>query len=175
MHFLLYYLTALFFDQKSSAIIATMICLLIGILVLVYFQSNRSSNIMIKNIDKALISKNLSERLAALKLIQQKQLDIADYPSYPELLQSPHPRERYWLAVAMAVSRSQKTFRDLLEVLEDKNTNVRSMAFQSLGIRNNRQAIGPILEKIRKSHDWYDQLYAYGALRSLGWKQKKLP
>jgi hypothetical protein len=175
LHFLLYYPTALFFGQKNSAIIASLMCLMIGILVLVYFQSNRSSNIQIKNIDEALNSKNLSVRIAALKLVQQKQLDVAEYRSYAELLQSPHPRERYWLAVAMAVSRSQKTFRDLIEVLDDKNTNVRSMAFQSLGARNNRQAIRPILEKIRTSHDWYDPLYAYGALRSLGWKQKKLP
>ena len=175
LHFLIYYLAALFFDQKNAAIIASLICLMIGIIALVYFQSNRSSHIQIKNINEALNSKNLSVRIAALKLAQQKQLDIADYPSYPELLQSPHPRERYWLAVAMAVSRSQKTFRDLLDVLDDKNTNVRCMAFQSLGIRNNRQAIRPILEKIRTSSDWYDQLYAYGALRSLGWKQKKLP
>ena len=64
---------------------------------------------------------------------------------------------------------------DLLKFLEDKNTNVRSMTFHSLGLQNNRQAIKPILEKIKISHDWYAQLYAYKSLRSLGWKQKKLP
>ena len=79
------------------------------------------------------------------------------------------------LAVAMAVSRSQQSFVDLLGFLEDDNTNVRSMAFHSLGARNNRQAVKPILEKIKISQNWYDQLYAYRALRSLGWKQKKLP
>jgi hypothetical protein len=42
-------------------------------------------------------------------------------------------------------------------------------------VRNNRRAIKPILEKIKISHDWYDQLYAYKALRFLGWKQEKLP
>ena len=174
-HFVLYFLTALFLSRRSSAITASMLCLIIGIFVLFYFQANRSSNIQIKNIPEALKSEELSVRIAALKSIQQKKLDIADYRSYPRLLNSPHPQERYWLVVAMAVGRSQKSFIDLLKFLEDKNTNVRSMAFHSLAVRNNRQAIKPILEKIKVSHDWYAQLYAYRALRSLGWKQKRLP
>jgi len=173
LHFFIYYLTALFLGQKSSAIIASLLCLMIGVLVLVYFQSNRSSNIHLENIDEALNSKTLAVKIAALKWIQQNKLEIAGYRSYPDLLQSPHPQERYWLAVAMAVSRSQKTFNDLLDFLDDKNVNVRTMAFHSLGIRNNRQAIQPILEKIRTSRDWYAQFYAYRALRSLGWKQKR--
>ena len=175
LHFVFYYLTALFLSRKSSAITASILCLMIGLFVLVYFQANRSSHIQIKNIPEALESKNLSIRIAAIKSIQQKKLDIADYHSYPQLLKSPHPQERYWLVVAMAVSRSQESFMDLLKFLEDKNTNVRTMTLHSLGVRNNRQAIKPIFEKIKTSHDWYDQLYAYKALRSLGWKQKKLP
>jgi HEAT repeat protein len=75
----------------------------------------------------------------------------------------------------MAVGRSRQSYLDLLKLLEDENTNVRSMAFHSLGVRKNRQAVKPIMEKIRISRDWYAQLYAYRALRSLGWKQKKLP
>jgi HEAT repeat protein len=148
---------------------------MIGLLVLVYFQANRSSNNRIKDIPEALESENLSLRIAALKSIQQKKLDITAYRSYRQLLNSPHPQERYWLVVALAVSRSQKSFIELLKLLEDKNTNVRCMAFHSLGLQNNRQAIKPILAKIKISHDWYAQLYAYKALRSLGWKQKKLP
>ena len=62
LHFCLYYLTALFWDQKSSAIVASLMCLLIGILVLVYFQSHRTSSIHIKNIDGALYSENLSAK-----------------------------------------------------------------------------------------------------------------
>jgi hypothetical protein len=175
LHFVLYCLAAIFLGKKNSAICASVICLMIGLLVLVYFQANRSGNIRIKNIPDALESKDLSARIAALKFIQQKKLDVADYRSYPRLLKSPHPQERYWLAVAMAVGHSQHSFLDLLKFLEDKNTNVRSMAFHSLSMRNNRQAVKPILEKIRISHDWYAQLYAYRSLRSLGWKQKILP
>ena len=175
LNFVLYCLAALFLSRKNSAITASVLCLMAGLLVLIYFQANRSGNIRIKNIPDALESNNLSVRIAALKHIQQKKLDVADYDSYPLLLKSPHPQERYWLAVAMAVAHSQDSYMDLLKFLEDKNTNVRSMAFHSLSVRNNRQAVKPILEKIRMSHDWYAQLYAYRSLRSLGWKQKILP
>ena len=175
LHFTIYCLTARFLSRKHSAISASVLCLVAGLLVLVYFQANRSGNNRIDDIPEALKSKDMSIRIAALKSIRQKKLDVADYRSYPQLLKSPHPQERYWLAVAMAVGRSRQSYLDLLKLLEDENTNVRSMAFHSLGVRKNRQAVKPIMEKIRISRDWYAQLYAYRALRSLGWKQKKLP
>jgi HEAT repeat protein len=174
LHFCIYCPTAWLLGRHISAISASALCLTIGLLVLIYFQANRSGNIEIKSIPAALRSNDTSVRIAALKTIRQKKLDVADFPSYPQLLKSPHARERYWLAVAMATSRSRKSYLDLLNFLEDNNTNVRSMAFHSLGARNNREAIQPILEKIKISQDWYAQLYAYRALRSLGWKQKKL-
>ena len=175
LHFVLYCLTAFFISRKSASLAASILCLMIGLLVLIYFQANRGSNHQIKNISAALASGSLSTRIAALKFIRQRNLDIADYPSYRRLLKSPHPQERYWLAVALAISRNQESFMELLEFLEDKNINVRSMAFHSLGLQNNRQAIKPILDKMSISHDWYAQRYAYKALRSLGWKQKKSP
>jgi HEAT repeat protein len=49
------------------------------------------------------------------------------------------------------------------------------MAFYSLGLRKNPGAIRPILKKIEASQDWYTQMYAYKALRALGWNQTKSP
>ena len=175
LHFAMYYLAALFSSQKNAAVAASMLCLLIGLIVLIYFQSNRSSDIRIGGISEALESVKLSTRLAALKKIQQEKLEIAGYPSYPRLLKSRHAQERYWLIITMATSRRPQSFNDLLPFLEDESTNVRSMAFYSLGQSKNRQAIRPILEKIKISDEWYVQLYAYKALRSLGWKQTKSP
>ena len=175
LHFAIYYPAAWFFNRNNAAMGASVVCLMVGLLVLLYFQANRSGNIEIKSIPEALESNDASIRIAALKTIRQKKLDVADFRSYSRLLQSPHARERYWLAVAMAAGRSQESYLNLLKLLEDTNTNVRSMAFHALGARNNRQAIRPILEKIKISQDWYAQLYAYRALRSLGWKQKTLP
>jgi len=174
LHFAIYYPIARFIRPKYAAAAASLLCLLIGLTVLVYFQSNRSGRIRVTSIPEALTSDRLSTRLAALKRIGQEELEITDYPAYSVLLSSPHPQERYWLAAAMATSRRPESFNALLQLLDDESTNVRTMALYSLGRRNNRQAIKPILQKIRTSEDWYAQLYAYNALKALGWKQTKL-
>ena len=175
LHAVLYYLFILFLDRKAAAVTASIMCLLSGISVLAYFQLNRSGNINSKDISQALESENWQTRVAALKTIQQEKLEISDYRTYPRLLKSRIPQERYWLARALAFSRRSDTYADLLTFLNDKNTNVRCMAFYSLGLRQNSSAIKPILKRIKMSDNWYNQMYAYNALRSLGWKQPKLP
>jgi hypothetical protein len=175
LHAVLYYLFFLFLDRKAAALTASIMCLLSGISVLVYFQLNRSSNIKLEDISQALQSENWQTRVAALKTIQHEKLEIADYRAYPRLLKSRIPQERYWLTKALAVSRRPDTYDDLLTFLNDKNTNVRCMAFYSLGLRQNSSAIKPILKRIKISDSWYSQMYAYNALRSLGWKQTKSP
>jgi hypothetical protein len=42
-----------------------------------------------------------------------------------------------------------------------------------LGEGGHRDDIPPILSKIETSHNWYEQWYAYRALRRLGWSQGK--
>lgn len=173
LHAVLYYPGYFILGRSTAALTASIICLLIGIIVLVYFQSNRSRSIHIQNISEALISDHWQTRVAALKLIEQKKLEIASYQTYPVLLRNRTPQERYWLVRTLAFSRRPETLRDLLEFLNDDNLNVRTMAFYSLGLRKNPRAIRPIISKIEKSDNWYDQIYAYKALRSLGWKQTR--
>lgn len=159
--------------RKPAALTASIICLLLGIMVFAYFQVNRSSNIRIQNIAEALRSDRWQIRVAALKMIQKKELDIAVYPEYQYLINSGIPQERYWLAKTLAYSRQPETIDDLLKFLHDKNLNVRTMALYSLGLRKDPRAIRPVLKNIEDSESWYCQMYAYKALRSLGWKQTK--
>jgi hypothetical protein len=175
LHSAFYGLGCVIVDRKSSSLTASIMCLLVGILVLVYFQSTRSSSMRVQNIAKALQSDRWQMRVAALKLIQHRKLDISGYAAYPRLIKSAIPQERYWLVRTLAYSRHPETFDALLKFLHDENINVRCMAFYSLGLRKDPQAIRPILNEIENSKDWYCQMYAYNALRSLGWKQKKLP
>jgi len=171
MHAVFYYLGHFTMGRNTSALTASILCLLVGVSVLFFFQSNRSRSIRIHNISDSLLSNHWQTRVAALKLILQKKLDIAAYKSYP-LQQYDHPRqERYWLVRTLAFSRRSENFMVLLEYLNDDNLNVRTMALYSLGLRGNRQAIRPIISTIENSNNWYEQMYAYKALRSLGWKQ----
>jgi len=173
MHAVFYYLGYFIIGRNTSAWTASIICLVIGISVLIYFQSNRSRGIAVQDIAKSLSSSHWQTRIAALKLIAQKKMEIAGYPSYPALQKDRSPRERYWLVRTLAFSQRPETLRDLLESMNDDNLNVRTMALYSLGLRRDPQAIRPILKKIKTSENWYDQMYAYKALRSLGWKQKR--
>ncbi|MGD9062611.1 MAG: HEAT repeat domain-containing protein [Desulfobacterales bacterium] len=175
LHAVWYYLLLGFVERKTAGLTASIICLLVGIIVLIYFLSNRSDIIDIKDIPQALESDNWQTRVSALKTIQQQKLKITDYKAYPQLLNSRIPQDRYWLVKTLAYSRGPGTYEDLLTFLNDKNTNVRCMALYALGVRKNPSAINPILERVKQSDSWYSQTYAYHALRTLGWKQTKSP
>jgi HEAT repeat protein len=60
-----------------------------------------------------------------------------------------------------------------LALLDDPCPNVVSTAFYAIGQRRDKRAINEIIKRIEVSDDWYNQWYAYKALRNLGWKQTK--
>ena len=173
MHAILQYLGQSVLSPSTSALMASMVCLLIGITVLVYFQSHRSRNVRITDIAAAFKSDHWPIRVAALKLIEQKQLEIANYSDYADLLRKPTLPEKYWLVRTLVYSRRPETLKILLHSLKDENLNVRTMALYALGLRRDRQAVKPIVAIIEKSTSWYEQMYAYRALRSIGWKQTR--
>jgi hypothetical protein len=163
----------LFLDLNTSPVIPSILCFLIGITLLVYFHQGRERRIEVKDLARALESERWQKRVAALKTIQQKGIEIAYFRAYQGLRASPHIPERYWLARALGVSREPETFKDLLAFLDDPHPNVVSMAFYALGQRGNRRVVNELIKRIETSDDWYNQWYAYKALRSLGWKQNK--
>jgi len=173
IHAVFYYLGYFIMGRSTSALTASIICLLAGVIVLIYFQSNRSRSIQIQNIAESLSSDHWQTRVAALKLIEHKKLEIAGYQFSAVRHRNLLPQERYWLVRTLAFSRRPESLMVLLEYLNDDNLNVRTMALYSLGLLRNPRAIQPILSKIESSDNWYEQMYAYKALRSLGWKQTK--
>jgi hypothetical protein len=158
-------------SPKTSAWAASILCLFLGTALLFYVQGGPKD----LSIDPAaaLASDKWETRVAALKFIEQKRFDVGDFEAYPRLIKSPHIAERYWLARVLGVSRRTSTFRDLLGFLDDRNAGVVSMAFYSLGRRKDSRAVPEILKRIETSDDWYNQWYAYKALRDLGWKQSR--
>ncbi len=42
---------------------------------------------------------------------------------------------------------------------------------EAIAQRRDRGAVREILKRLQTSQDWYFQLYAYRALRALGWNQ----
>ena len=161
----------LFLDLRTSSIISSILCFLIGITLLVHYS--RLREIEVKDLAGALESERWQKRVTALKIIQQKGMEVGDFQAYQGMLASPHIPERYWLVRALGFSRQSETFKDLLSFLDDPHPNVVSMAFYALGQRGDRRAVNEIIKRVETSDDWYNQWYAYKALRRLGWKQTR--
>jgi hypothetical protein len=173
LHALIRLVCCFFLDVRTSALIASILCLIVGLSILVPFLYMRGKSSEFENVPQALASGSWQERVSALRIIEQKGLEVSSFQAYPRLLTSPHIAVRYWLVRALAVSRRPQTYRDLLAFLDDPHPNVVSMAFYGLGQRGDWRAVSEILIRIKTSDHWYNQWYAYKALRALGWKQKK--
>ena len=120
----------------------------------------------------ALTSPLVKERISALRVIEGRNAVIDEYQKAGNPAGSSPVAERYWLARALASSGSSETCRMLYSFLDDPNPMVRYVAFNSLGKRGGSDAVGEIARRIPHLEDWYSQLYAYKALRKLGWTQK---
>jgi len=163
-----------FLRQRTSSLIASGLCFSLCLVLIFSFQVTRGQNVSDKNLADSLNSDRWQNRVAALKYLDRTGMEIKQFQAYPELLKSPYIAERYWLARTLANSRDPATYRDILFFLNDTHPNVITMALYALGKRGNKQAIDKIMQVIETSDDWYQQWYAYRALRALGWRQTKL-
>ena len=171
LHALFCLVSCIFMDSKKSSVTASILCFVIGAVILFSLYSAGIKTTDVGNLSEALESGHWRERVAALKIVEQKGMDIGDFKAYKKMLKSPHIPERYWLAKAMSKSRKPETYSELLFLLNDSNQNVVCMAFYALGERKDQAAAEEIIKRIETSGDWYSQQYAYRALRRLGWKQ----
>jgi hypothetical protein len=173
LYTLLRLLMGLFFKSRPSSAIASILCFLAGTAFLIILNSGQGKTFEGKDLGEAINSDSWQKRVEALKMIERKKMEIADFPGYQSLLRSPRIPERYWLVRALGVSRRPETYEDLVAFLDDPHPNVVGMAFYALGQRGEKRAIKGIIERIETSNHWYNQWYAYRALRTLGWKQRR--
>jgi hypothetical protein len=158
-------------SEKQATYTASLICLIVGIGLYWPMHAGRTGPLPNENLPDALTADAWPTRVAALRQIEKQGLELANYPQYRSLLTSEMPVERYWLARALAVSRSPSTFTDLISLVKDRHPNVRCQVFYAFGKRGNRRAIQTIKTQISGSDHWYTQWYGYRALRRLGWHQ----
>jgi hypothetical protein len=170
-----FFLISLILPSRKSYVPATLLCFVAGVLLFFLFVSGKAAVHEEGQVDQALQSTDWRMRVAALKFIRDKELDVARHPAYRNLLESPLAPEKYWLAKALGASKQAQTFKDLLTLLDDSHPTVVSAAFRALGNRKDPAGIGHILTRITTSTDWYNQWNAYQALRALGWKQSPSP
>jgi hypothetical protein len=171
LYSLVYVISRFFLGSTTSLVLASTLCLLAGIASLAHFHFSKVENIDFKDLASALQSESRQKRVAALKIIDRKGIEIAGFRAYEKIIQSPFVAERYWLAKALGASRKPETVKQLLLFLDDPHINVVCMALDSLGRRGNTKAVQKIMNVLETSDHWYEQWYAYKALRKLGWNQ----
>jgi hypothetical protein len=176
-YFLLYAVILLllspFLSPGKSAFVSNSLCFLSGLVLLFFFFTWRGAIHDQNQVEINLKSGDPVARVAALKFIDSKKLEITVYPDYQKFLNSPSVLERCWLVKTLASSNRATSFANLLVFLDDPHPTVVSESFQALAGRRDDAAIPHILEKIATSRHWYNQLNAYMSLRSLGWKQSR--
>ncbi len=167
-------LTGFFLQTSRATLFSSILCFIIGVLLLVPVYQGGRRPVDAGDPAAALTAADWRDRVAALKLVEQLQLEIAAYPSYQKSIASRHLPERYWLARTLGLSNDHRTIDDLFTLLNDPQPNVVCQALYALGKRGGDRKsdiIEAILATIRSTNSWYVQRYAYLALRSLGWRQ----
>ena len=163
----------LLMGRKRAIAGASGLCMAIGILLFLPMLKARPLPSAVENLGEQLSAPQWPQRVAALRYIDSRKIDIARYPQYLKLLQSPLVVERYWLARALGGSRSSAAYEQLLKLMKDPHPNVVCQAYYALGQSGRRAAVAPIQEQMAHSSHWYAQWYGYRALRKLGWHQDR--
>jgi hypothetical protein len=170
---LIQFLCRFFVALTPASLIAGGISFLIGLALLAPLHIGRPKAVQVEDVAEALNASSWQQRVIGLRVVVEEGLEVGDLVAHEEMLESPHVPERYWLAKALGQSRNPQSYGDLLTLLDDPHPNVVSMAFEALGERGERWAIEEIKKRIKTSHHWYNQWYAYRALRELGWRQSR--
>ena len=158
-------------SARHTSLVASVLCLLAGIAVILPLSVERATKVDAGRVADALQSPRRQVRVAALKLLDERHMEIASFPAYRKLLGSAQIAERYWLVRALGASGQPETYRELISFLDDPHPNVVAMAFYALGRRKEPGAIDEIRRRLDASDHWHSQWYGYRALRTLGWKQ----
>jgi len=167
-----FFIFRLFFNSSSSAILSGGVCVFLLLSLLLIWKSSKDTAYSPDTLAAALISEKRSERITALRYIHAKKIDLFKFPAHKVILENGNVPERYWLAKSISRSHAKQSRETLMRLLDDPHFNVVCMAFYSMGMQGRKSDIPIILGKIETSNNWYEQWYAYKALRKLGWKQK---
>jgi hypothetical protein len=162
---------SLFFGRQPSVIAGIAVCCLIGVLLLLLMPQEQKKDLTIEGLTGMLVSDDWKDTVMALKQISTDNIDLHQFNLTQDLSRHPSIAVRYWLARGLAVGGHPDDETHLISLMQDPHPNVVCQALYSIGKRNFRKATARLLATIERSDHWYVQLYAYNALRKLGWKQ----
>jgi hypothetical protein len=162
----------LFLPAAASDVITALLCIAVGGMLLApIYRGHRTV------VDPAgvVAASSPFTRIAALRQACNKHLDIAIEARRQGLAASPQVAVRYWLARSLAYAKASPTQAMLQALAGDPVPIVACQALWAMGARGDRAVVPKIIAHINTSPYWYVQMYAYRALRTLGWIQPRSP
>ena len=172
---LLVALPSLVLPLRLSVVIATGVCVVIGLLLLSPVYLGHSATQSSQNPILDLASPSYATRIAALRRVCRNKQDISTVSASQALEASPFIAERYWLARSLANARHPQATAMLQRLASDPVPIVACQALLAMGKRKDQAVIPQIINQINTTPAWYIQMYAYRALRTLGWVQPRSP
>jgi len=120
------------------------------------------------------------EKIAALRYVFDRRLDIFRFPEYADLLASEDFALRYWLIRNLGHSPDPRADRQIRRFLAADSPYLACKAMEAAAARVELFDPGAdhglekaVVEKLSASDNWYVQLYAYRTARRLGWMPVK--
>ena len=170
---LLALVSGLFFPAGVSNGVAAVLCVLVGAVMLVPVYRGTTADIDPGDLPAALASPSEIVRIAALRQAFAGGRDITQAALEHDLVNSASVAERYWLARCLAHAASAQAQVLRLTLIDDPTPIVVCQALWAMGQGNDPAMIPILTDRLNTSSHWYVQMYAYRALRRLGWVQPR--
>ncbi|MFP4445442.1 MAG: hypothetical protein ACLFPD_04255 [Desulfosudaceae bacterium] len=120
------------------------------------------------------------EKIAALRYVFDRRLDIFRFPGYAALRESEDFALRYWLIRNLGHSRNPRADRQIRRFLAADSPYLVCKAMEAAAARAelfprtaDQGLKEAVVEKLSVSDNWYVQMYAYRTARRLGWMPVK--
>jgi len=162
-------------DRISYWLVMSVLCLFV-VIIIYQFPSNISDSIDQKDWEKtfqqAYTEKNWRKGCVLLKSHDyQQQTNIETQIATNWLSQTDHPVLKYWLIRFLSNTPGHSNL--FIQYLDDPHVNVVCQAVYALGCQRDRGLIPPIVSFLNDCPHWYVQMYAYRALKRLGWQNNR--
>ena len=157
----------------SQFLVVGMICICFSLVILQMpqkFPENATQNDWQSAFSKAYQELDWRQAVVLLRSTKFTVTRNAHQQALKWLQQTDHPVLKYWLIRYLSESRISIDNTVFLKYLSDPNVNVVCQTLYALGRQRDRLLISHIKDFIADCPHWYVQMYAYRALKRLGWR-----
>ncbi|MBF0451823.1 MAG: HEAT repeat domain-containing protein [Candidatus Magnetomorum sp.] len=157
----------------SEWLVVGTVCIFIGSVILQIPPEKNTpmtSKIWQQSFQKAFSQNDWHKGVALLKYPHLKKFQKDTALASDWLKRTDHPVLKYWLIRFLSNRRTSEIRLMLDDLLKDSQVNVVCQSLYALGQQGDKNAIPGILEILNTSPHWYIQMYAYRALKRLGWR-----